>query len=96
MSKFRKPLLWAVAGMVCISAGCRYISRQDDVEAKLALDIMKSMTIYDITSTNTPVTNLNQLSPWYPYVAHQKLSDFGKHAGFKTSIVENIPSSGHA
>src|SRR3954470_2716652 len=88
-TRLRYATGFALAGIVFLSAGCRYVNRQEEVEAALAQDIIRGLKIYEVTSTNTAVTNLDQLlTLWYPYVAHQKLSRFGKYAGFRTSIVE--------
>lgn len=82
-------------GLLLLTSACRYINPQDDIESKLAHDLIMRMKIYDVMSPNTPVTNLYQLFPnansepaWYPHKLHQRLLDFGKYAGFKTSIVE--------
>jgi hypothetical protein len=82
-------------GILILFSARRYINPQEDVEAKLARDLTSRMKIYDVMSTNTPVTNLYQLFPnarfepeWYPHRLHDQLLDFGKNAGFKTSVVE--------
>jgi hypothetical protein len=50
---------------------------------------MDCMKIYEVTSTNTPVTNMTQLFlRYYPYDHHQRLSRFGENAGFKISLIE--------
>ena len=88
-SNLRKPIVSILAATFFILGGCRYINPQEDVESKFAQDQIKCMTIHEISSTNIPVTNITQLFlAGYPHVAHEKLLRFGKHAGFKTSLVE--------
>src|SRR5262245_1103024 len=87
----RIPLIIPVlaVGTLLVASACRYINSQEDVEAKFARNLIDCMKIYQITSTNAPVTNMSQLFLYYyPYEYHEKLSRFGKHAGFQTSIVE--------
>src|SRR5690349_12949153 len=87
----------ALGFVVVATAGCRYINPQEDVETKLAQQLINHLKIYEIVSTNSPVTNMYQIlsdsyphsdQRFYPHEPHQQLLSFGEYAGFKTSVVE--------